>query len=242
MRSYPAVALFSASLFFLTACAHAPAAAPTGTPLDFTVASYPAKAPFELKSERGHVVMLDVWATWCEPCRQSLPLYQAMAKKYAAQGFRLYAMNVDGDSAVPTEIPKFIVETGLAVPILLDTDAALAQSTLKVSVMPTTILLDRSGRVRFMHEGFEEKTLAEVEKQVQALLGENDAEKAEVFAPGEGRAGAGFVNATQRATLSKRCMQFQEDGDELVLENHLIDSREGSSGARGARGGGCGCN
>jgi hypothetical protein len=50
------------------------------------------------------------------------------------------------------------------------------------------------------------------------------------------------VPATRRGTLSKRCMQFQEDGDELVLENHLIDSREGSSGARGARGGGCGCN
>jgi len=55
-------------------------------------------------------------------------------------------------------------------------------------------------------------------------------------------AGCSFVSAAKRATLSKRSMQFQEDGDELVLENHLIDSREGSSGARGARGGGCGCN
>jgi hypothetical protein len=56
--------------------------------------------------------------------------------------------------------------------------------------------------------------------------------------------GAGCVNvtATHRGTLSKRCMQFQEDEDEIVLENHLIDSREGSSGATGARGGGCGCN
>jgi hypothetical protein len=55
-------------------------------------------------------------------------------------------------------------------------------------------------------------------------------------------AGCVAVPATRRGTLSKRCMQFQEDGDEIVLENHLIDSREGSSGARGARGGGCGCN
>ena len=54
--------------------------------------------------------------------------------------------------------------------------------------------------------------------------------------------GCALVSPTRRATLSKRCMTFQEDGDELVLENHLIDSREGSSGARGARGGGCGCN
>jgi hypothetical protein len=54
--------------------------------------------------------------------------------------------------------------------------------------------------------------------------------------------GCVLVPATRRETLSKRCMQFQEDADELVLENHLVDSREGSSGARGARGGGCGCN
>ncbi len=55
-------------------------------------------------------------------------------------------------------------------------------------------------------------------------------------------AGCAAVPATRRGTLSKRCMQFQEDSDELILENHMIDSREGSSGARGARGGGCGCN
>ena len=54
--------------------------------------------------------------------------------------------------------------------------------------------------------------------------------------------GCALVPATRRELLSKRCMQFQEDADELVLENHLVDSREGSSGARGARGGGCGCN
>ncbi|MCC6337073.1 MAG: DUF4266 domain-containing protein [Myxococcales bacterium] len=51
-----------------------------------------------------------------------------------------------------------------------------------------------------------------------------------------------LVSAPQRGLLSKRCMQFNEDSDEQVLENHLVDSREGSSGARGARGGGCGCN
>ena len=50
------------------------------------------------------------------------------------------------------------------------------------------------------------------------------------------------VPPAKRGTLSKRCMRFFEDPDEVVLENHLVDSREGSSGARGARGGGCGCN
>jgi thiol-disulfide isomerase/thioredoxin len=240
MRSLPGFVL----AVLLAGCAHAPAAnaPPAGAPLELTVPTYPAKTQFSLASERGHVVLLDVWATWCEPCRQSLPLYQGLARTYAERGLRIYAMNVDGDDAVPVEIPKFIAETRLSLPILLDTDAAQSQAKLNVSVMPTAVLIDRAGRVRKIHQGFEgEQSIDELKKDLEALL----AEDASANAGGEnlgGDTGPGFVGATRRATLSKRCMQFQEDGDELVLENHLIDSREGSSGARGARGGGCGCN
>jgi hypothetical protein len=55
-------------------------------------------------------------------------------------------------------------------------------------------------------------------------------------------AGCAVVPQYRRGTLSQRCMGFDEDPDEVVLENHLVESREGSSGAEGARGGGCGCN
>jgi thiol-disulfide isomerase/thioredoxin len=116
--------------------------------------------------------MLDVWATWCEPCRESLPQYQALAGKYAARGLRLYALNVDGDAAVPMEIPKFITETKLSVPILLDTDAKLSEETLKVKVMPTALLIDRRGVVRHVHEGFEGRSLAEVVGHLESLLAE----------------------------------------------------------------------
>lgn len=240
MRSLPGLAL----VVLIAGCAHTPsgAASVAGAPLELTVTTYPAKTAFDLKSQRGNVVLLDVWATWCEPCRQSLPLYQGLARTYAERGLRIYAMNVDGDDAVPLEIPKFIEETKLALPILLDTDAAQSQSKLNVSVMPTAVLIDRAGRVRKIHQGFEgQKSLDELKRDLEALL----AEPADANANGEevgSNAGGGLVGATKRATLSKRCMQFQEDGDELALENHLIDSREGSSGARGARGGGCGCN
>ncbi|MBL8912271.1 MAG: TlpA family protein disulfide reductase [Archangium sp.] len=239
MRSMPGLVL----AVLIAGCAHTPSgpAPVAGAPLELTVTTYPAKTQFDLKSQRGNVVLLDVWATWCEPCRQSLPLYQGLARTYAAQGLRIFAMNVDGDDAVPVEIPKFIEETKLALPILLDTDAAQSQAKLNVSVMPTAVLIDRAGRVRKIHQGFEgQKSLDELKKDLEALL----AESADTNANGEsvGENAGGLVGATKRGTLSKRCMQFQEDGDELVLENHLIDSREGSSGARGARGGGCGCN
>ena len=141
-------------------------------PLDLTLPGYPSKAPFALSSERGHVVLLDVWATWCEPCRESLPKYQALSAKYADKGLRIYAINVDGDAAVPQEIPKFITETGLSLPILLDTDAKLSEDLLKVKVMPTALLIDRKGVVRHVHEGFEKATLGVVVGHLEASLAE----------------------------------------------------------------------
>ena len=161
------------TLLVLAGCTKsAPVSTLSTEPLDFTLPRYPDKQSFSLASERGHVVMLDVWATWCDPCRESLPQYQAMASKYAARGLRLYTLNVDGDAAVPAEIPKFITETKLSLPILLDTDAKLAESLLKVKVMPTALLIDRKGIVRHVHEGFESKSLAEVEAHLESLLAE----------------------------------------------------------------------
>lgn len=161
------------TLLLLAGCTKAaPSSTLSQVPLDFTLPLYPSKQPFTLASERGHVVMLDVWATWCDPCRESLPQYQGLAAKYAARGLRLYTLNVDGDAAVPVEIPKFISETKLSLPILLDTDAKLSEDLLKVKVMPTALLIDRQGRVRHVHEGFESKSLAEVVGHLESLLGE----------------------------------------------------------------------
>ena len=168
MRSFSCLTL----LLFVGCTKAAPSSTLSQDPLDFTLPLYPSKEPFSLASERGHVVMLDVWATWCDPCRESLPQYQGLAAKYAARGLRLYTLNVDSETAVPVELPKFITETKLSLPILLDTDARLSEELFKVKVMPTALLIDRKGRVRHVHEGFESKSLAEVTSHLEALLSE----------------------------------------------------------------------
>lgn len=139
------------------------------SPLDFTLARYPDKTPFKLSSERGHVVLIDVWATWCEPCRDALPLYQDMAKEFGPKGFKVLALNVDAD---PSQIPKFLAETKLQLDILLDPNAEYAENTLKVKVMPTALLIDRTGRVRKVHEGFAEEFFAKYMSEVSDLLAE----------------------------------------------------------------------
>jgi thiol-disulfide isomerase/thioredoxin len=137
--------------------------------LDFTLKKYPEGTPLKLSSLRGKVVLLDVWATWCEPCRDSLPLYQDMQKEFGPRGFQVLALNVDAD---PSQIPKFLTETKLKLDILLDPNADYAENTLKVKVMPTALLIDKKGRVRTVHEGFAEEYFARYMSEVEELLKE----------------------------------------------------------------------
>jgi thiol-disulfide isomerase/thioredoxin len=142
----------------------------TSRPLDFQVKRYPGGEPYDLATDRGSVVLLDVWATWCEPCRDALPYYQDLAKEYAGRGLKVYALNVDED---PRAIPSFLAEVKVTLPVLVDENAQVSERTLKVRSMPTTYLIDRRGVVRHVHEGFAEEFLAKYQSQIEALLAES---------------------------------------------------------------------
>jgi thiol-disulfide isomerase/thioredoxin len=138
-------------------------------PLQFQVKRYPDNAPYDLAADRGSVVLLDVWATWCEPCRDALPVYEQLAREYGNRGLKVYALNVDED---PRAIPAFLNETKVDLPILVDENAKVAEQALKVRMMPTTFLVDRRGVVRFVHEGFAEEFLQKYQNEVEQLLAE----------------------------------------------------------------------
>ncbi|RKH18297.1 TlpA family protein disulfide reductase [Corallococcus sp. CA047B] len=138
-------------------------------PLDFQVKRYPDNSAYDLKGDRGQVVLLDVWATWCEPCKDALPMYAALQKEYGPRGFKAYALNVDEDVRA---IPPFLEEAKVEVPILLDANALVSERLLKVRLMPTTFLIDRKGVVRHVHEGFAEEFLQQFQTEIEALLAE----------------------------------------------------------------------
>jgi thiol-disulfide isomerase/thioredoxin len=138
-------------------------------PLSFQVKRFPGGEPYSVASDRGSVVLLDVWATWCEPCKDALPLYQNLAQEYGAKGLKVYALNVDED---PRGIQAFLDETKVSLPVLLDANAAVAEKTLYVKLMPTAFLLDRKGVVRFIHEGFAEEFLQKYQTEIELLLAE----------------------------------------------------------------------
>ena len=138
-----------------------------------------AKAPnFTLKSRsgkniklselRGQVVMLNFWASWCGPCRKEMPLLEKIYKKYKRLGFTLLGVNVEENSAAAK---KYLKEVKVSFPILFDTTNKTSK-LYDVSAMPTTILIDRNGKQRFLHKGYKAGYENDYRKQIKKLLRE----------------------------------------------------------------------
>lgn len=142
---------------------------PSRVPLQLKLPRYPSRKMYDLVKDRGKVVLLDVWATWCEPCRVALPLYERLLKQYGKRGFAVYTISVDEDQ---DDIGPFVKMTKLSLPILLDPDGDFAETKLRVRMMPTSFLVDRWGHVRHVHEGFAPDGLAKYQEEIEALLDE----------------------------------------------------------------------
>ncbi len=141
---------------------------PSG-PVALALKRFQTNAPWALADERGQVVLLDIWATWCEACRDVLPQYAQLQTRYADRGLKVYAVTVDADAH---EVEQFIAETHLTLPVLSDPDAHAAESVLKVKLMPTSFLVDRRGVIRFTHEGVSDDLLATEMRELETLLAE----------------------------------------------------------------------
>jgi thiol-disulfide isomerase/thioredoxin len=117
----------------------------------------------------GKVVIVDFWASWCAPCRASFPAYSKLQADYGARGLVVVAVSVD-DTAEP--FAAFVARMKPGFATFLDAKHALV-ATVQVPTMPTSYLLDRGGKVRFMHAGFHgDKTVAELKTEIEALLAE----------------------------------------------------------------------
>ena len=114
---------------------------------------------------KGKVVILDFWATWCGPCRAELPGFVELQKRYERQGLAVIGVSVD--QIGPAEVKKFAQQLGVNYPVVL-ADADTAQAFGGIDAIPTTILIDREGRIVKQHPGFTEKD--EFEKELKPLL------------------------------------------------------------------------
>ena len=141
------------------------AVVPLSAAPDFTLRTV-GGSNIRLQEQRGRVVLINFWATWCGPCKQEVPHLNRLYEKYRAAGFVLLGVNVDDDARNATEVA---LKLGIKFPVLFDTDKAVSRSYDLVT-MPSTVLIDRDGRVRYIHKGYLSGYEDTYEKQIRELL------------------------------------------------------------------------
>ena len=119
-----------------------------------------------LSELRGQVVLINFWASWCNPCRQELPLLNKIYARYRAAGFMLLAVNVDDNQK---DAEAMLKRLDLRFPTLFDGNKNVAK-LYGVDTMPVTLLIDRDGRVRYVHRGYYGGYEQKYEQQVRELL------------------------------------------------------------------------
>jgi len=139
----------------------------SGKATDFTLKSRSGKN-IKLSELRGQVVMINFWASWCGPCRQEMPLLEALYKKYHGLGFTLLGVNVEQDSS---KANAYLRDVSVSFPILYDTKNSVSK-TYNISAMPSTVMVDRDGNMRYLHHGYKPGYEKEYEKQIKALIRE----------------------------------------------------------------------
>lgn len=125
--------------------------------------------PLNLAALHGRVVYLDFWASWCVPCRQSFPWMQAMQGTYGPRGLTVIAINLDHDRS---DAEAFLKKFPHAFDVRFDPGAASAEQ-FRIQGMPTSVVIDRHGNVRFTHIGFRPQDDAVYAEQLRQLLDEH---------------------------------------------------------------------
>jgi thiol-disulfide isomerase/thioredoxin len=140
-----------------------------GDPMPPYSATFIDGKPLNIASEKGNVVFLNVWATWCGPCRFETPELQSLQNQYAAGGLKVIGVSVDeGDTAA---VKGFVAEQKITYPIAVDPEGRIA-NLVQTTVLPTSLLIDRNGKIVWRQIGAimpnDAKLKAAIEKAVAA--------------------------------------------------------------------------
>jgi len=135
---------------------------PAAPPIDLFT---PGGDPFTLSSLRGKVVLVNFWATWCEPCVTEMPSLQRVRDQLAPR-FEVLGVNYQEG---PARIKAFIDSSGITFPVVRDTDGAVAKAW-GARIFPASYLVDRAGRVKHVLIGGADWTGPELVSTIRALL------------------------------------------------------------------------
>ena len=122
--------------------------------------------PFSLAQLRGKVVLVNFWATWCEPCVTEMPALQQLRDRLGERGFEVLAVNYQEG---PARIGEFVKKSNLSLPVVRDTDGSVAKQW-GARVFPASFLVDRAGNIQFAVSGEADWTSAGTLRTIEQLL------------------------------------------------------------------------
>ncbi|MBM4258217.1 MAG: TlpA family protein disulfide reductase [Deltaproteobacteria bacterium] len=150
---------------FLATLARSPSEAKKPAP-EFVLPD-PQGQVVRLSQLKGKVVMLNVWTTWCPPCRKEMPTMETLHRRFKGTDFVMLAasQDVDGNSTV---LP-YMQENGFTFPVVLDVNGEIGRKY-GVTGYPETFIIDRQGRIVHHHVGFNDWSLPKVEASLRRLM------------------------------------------------------------------------
>ena len=134
---------------------------------DFTLASL-NDGNLRLSEQRGDVIMLNFWASWCGPCREEMPLLNDLHARYEPVGFQVWGVNVDANR---DDAQAMLKKIPVEFPVLFDS-ASDVSKLFGVEAMPSSVFIDRDGNVRYVHKGYRSGDEAEYRKIIKELIRE----------------------------------------------------------------------
>ncbi|MFV2055180.1 MAG: TlpA disulfide reductase family protein [Thiohalomonadales bacterium] len=152
---------------FLLVTSQSSAKVAEGLAPDFTLKSLSGDN-FKLSEYRGRVVLINFWASWSGSSRQELPLLNALYKRFRDKDLVMVGVNVEKDISNARSLLK---DVAVSFPILMDTRNKVS-ALYKVDAMPSTVIVDRDGNMRYLHNGYSEGAEDEYQKQVRELMRE----------------------------------------------------------------------
>jgi peroxiredoxin len=160
-------ALPFAALLLLAGAAYAAAPVPGDAAPDFTLKSLSGEN-LRLSEQRGSVVVMHFFASWCSPCRQEMPQLEALYQKFQAAGLLIFAVSLDEDFARSRTMAQ---DLGVSYPVLHDQRKTVSERY-QINDLPTTWFVDRDGKLRYVHSRFEPGFEQRYANELRKLLAE----------------------------------------------------------------------
>jgi len=135
---------------------------------DFTLRTLDGQE-LTLSKLRGEVILLDFWATWCSPCRESIPHLIQLYKTYQKKGFEVIGMNMDKRDM--ETVRQFAMSLNIPYPVVITLEKV--ERDYGVTGLPSTIIIDKKGRIREKIRGFTSEIAKQMTTTVLDLLAEN---------------------------------------------------------------------